>query len=304
MKKKKLDYDEQIKKLEDLGISFVSKSKTEAKYILKNNNYFFKLAYYRKNFIKDTVKGYECDFHALSELAIIDMRLRYILIQMCLDIEHSIKCKLLDLITEDNSEDGYRIVQDFISDENGGDLNRIFSNYGYTDENGDFIVFKKFEKYYLNPPIWVCLEIMTFGQLSAFVEYYYKLNNDQELKLISQSMRLIKNIRNKCAHSEPIIIKLKAGKKQLPYTIKQEVNSYSFTNKQLYVKPIIDLVSLFISHKKYCSDGIVSSRSKDLVSFKSRYTRSLKHFSKSNNLERFFNALDKLIDNHYDSNII
>ena len=90
-RKPKLDYEEQIKKLKSLGILFNEITEEEAKEILKNNTYFFKLISFRKNIKKDSSGNYNFEFSALSDFATLDMRLRYTLLPMCLDIEHSLK---------------------------------------------------------------------------------------------------------------------------------------------------------------------------------------------------------------------
>lgn len=76
MRKKKLDYEEQIIKLKELGILFNDINEEEAKEILKNNTYLFKLMSFRKNIKKDSSGNYNFEFLALSDLATIDMHLR------------------------------------------------------------------------------------------------------------------------------------------------------------------------------------------------------------------------------------
>ena len=118
-----LSVDEQIEKLKENGVTFKYISEENAKKYLTENNYYFKLTSYRKNFLKKEVDGKEIyidlDFSYLQDLAIIDMELRYLLVELSLDIEHWTKVYLLNLIQRQN-EDGYKIVSDFLNtlDEN------------------------------------------------------------------------------------------------------------------------------------------------------------------------------------------
>lgn len=101
--------------MKNKNIKFNMTSQDEAKRILQESNYFFKVLSYRQNFLKDAEDKYlNLEFGMLTDLATIDMRLRYIVLQMCLDVEHSIKTKMLKDITNDDEEDGYSIVQDFL----------------------------------------------------------------------------------------------------------------------------------------------------------------------------------------------
>lgn len=69
--------------------------------IFRKNNYFFKLVYFWKNFEKKN-GGYFIEFVYLLDLVIIDMKLRYIMLYLILDIEYSLKCLVLKLIIENN----------------------------------------------------------------------------------------------------------------------------------------------------------------------------------------------------------
>ncbi|OAW39994.1 CAAX protease [Staphylococcus epidermidis] len=260
-RKPKLDYEEQIKKLKSLGILFNEITEEEAKEILKNNTYFFKLISFRKNIKKDSSGNYNFEFSALSDFATLDMRLRYTLLPMCLDIEHSLKTDILKKITDDVNEDGYTIVQDFINNHNG-DLEKIFSSVIKRDGT----VIPSFQKYYDDPPIWVCLELMTFGQFSAFVEFYSERTNDSELRKAGKFIKFAKNIRNKCAHSQPILLNLNPRKH---FTVERELKKIGrkqrLSDKNLKVLAIIDILALLVLHSKYCSKGIKDNRKNDKV---------------------------------------
>lgn len=132
--KKMLSVDELIEHMKTKGITFNEVSEEDAKEFLQKNNYYMKLASYRANYQK-CVSGkrqgqyQKLDFGYLKELSTIDMHLRYIIIEMCLDIEHAIKVKLLEHATNNPAEDGYDIVRKFIAqDENMRVLKNIRSH--------------------------------------------------------------------------------------------------------------------------------------------------------------------------------
>lgn len=59
-RKPKLSYPEQVQHLEQKGVSFALMSKRQALIYLRDNNNFFKLSSYRKNFNKDATKQKIC----------------------------------------------------------------------------------------------------------------------------------------------------------------------------------------------------------------------------------------------------
>ena len=100
IKKPKLSLDEQIEHLKDKGILFNIMDESDAKKYLEQNNNYFKLTAYRKNYNKhpdgkNKGKYINLEFAYLVDMAIIDMRLRYQIVHMALDIEHHAKLQLL-----------------------------------------------------------------------------------------------------------------------------------------------------------------------------------------------------------------
>ncbi|KDE64792.1 hypothetical protein FUSO4_07410, partial [Fusobacterium necrophorum DJ-1] len=106
--KSKQSSSQLIEHMKEKGIKFNIVNEVEAQQFLENNNYYFKLAAYRNNYEKNSEGKYlNLDFAYLKELSIIDMELRYLILQMALDIEHFIKVKILNDIEKNDLEDGY-----------------------------------------------------------------------------------------------------------------------------------------------------------------------------------------------------
>lgn len=302
VRKELLSYESLFEKMKSLGIQCRLTSKDEAIKRLKENNYFFKLGAFRKNFDKDKDGKYNIDFAHLSDLASLDMRLRYICLHMCLDLEHTIKCIILDHITEKDNEDGYQIMERYF-DENPGQKDYVFSNV--ISPSG--IVTPGFQKYYDDPPVWVCLELMDFGCLNRFIKFYMRTLTEEELQtlpftiqLISAALVSVKNVRNKCAHSQPLILNLKFKRTVTPanslYTIGKDF--YGMSDKQMKNKTIVDMLGLFHLHLNYCSEGIKQNRVEGLESWLVRSKQYNRFYSKSPDLSRFFNSMNKLISQH------
>ena len=101
----KLTVDEQIMDMQKKGITFDKASVDDAKKFLKENNYYFKLKAFGRNYDKYSAtdkKGQyiNLDFAYLQELSTIDMYLRKMILSMALDIEHALKVQLLYDLSE------------------------------------------------------------------------------------------------------------------------------------------------------------------------------------------------------------
>ena len=113
--KRKLSVSEQIENLKAKGVTFEYMDEDAAMRFLRNNSYYFKLKAYAKNYVKNpkTGKYVHLDFAYLVELSKLDMYLREMILEMCLDIEHLLKTKMLYDMSINDEEDGYHIVQKY-----------------------------------------------------------------------------------------------------------------------------------------------------------------------------------------------
>ena len=89
---------ELVEHMKSKGITFNIVSPEDAVRYMEDNNNYFRVASYRKNYNKQldsnqkpVDKYVNLDFGYLQDLAIIDMELRYTFIQLTLDIEHFAK---------------------------------------------------------------------------------------------------------------------------------------------------------------------------------------------------------------------
>lgn len=203
---KLLTLNEQIVHLKERGITFDTYSETDAKHFLKEHTYFTKLTAYRKNYSKRAAGEFaghyvNLDFGYLVELSTIDMHLRYLIMELCLDIEHSLKVALLNDALENPNEDGYYAVNHFFKN------NPEFKNT--TDRKMQESYCR--ELYFHNRdhmPMWVLFEILSFGDLIKFYKLYYELHSDREPPIDKRLLENVRNIRNASAHSNCLIADL------------------------------------------------------------------------------------------------
>ena len=96
--KVKLTVDEQITDMRTKNVQFEICSIEDAKKFLKYNNYYFKLKSYARNYVVNpqTKKYYNLDFAYLVELSKLDMHIRKIILEMSLDVEHYLKVRLMN----------------------------------------------------------------------------------------------------------------------------------------------------------------------------------------------------------------
>ena len=299
--KRKLTILNMISHFKSKGITFNEISEIEAKKILQENTYFYKITSYRKNFIEKkyrknfntSVRRYvDLDFSMLSDLAIIDMRLRYLFLELSLDYEHAIKTKILNIIANDRSEDGYSIVEKFKKKHNNA--YSITMNYFNSNKYSKEMYRKRKNKV----AIWTLFEVISFGSLSLFIDFLWEEKGYASIKEAKDLTKYAKNIRNAAAHSNPLLINLfdKTMQKKNDQTVVSYANLVGINSEDLRDKKINDIFSLIYLHKLYCSKGINKARTIEIESLLERSERHKEWYVNIENLKKFHEIIKLSLD--------
>ena len=256
--KPKLSLEGQIEHLKKKGVLFNIMNEESAKEYLTQHNNYFKLTAYRKNYDKhpdgeNKGKYINLEFAYLVDLAVIDMRLRYRIVHMALDIEHHTKLQLLRMMDKFN-EDGYKIVQDYL--DYLGKTQRKICDSEISRNRGNIYCGDIVDKYDGAYPIWAFIEIIPFGRLVDFYDFCAERFADKEMKNNFYRLLTCKEIRNASAHSNCILNNLKSG------TIAHKTNSAvtnelmtipnmnsNFRKNRMSNARIQQLVTLFYMHR-------------------------------------------------------
>lgn len=293
-----------IAHLKAKGVKFEKISEEEAAKFLENNTYYFKLAAYRNLYPKNSSKEnmyIKLDFAYLKELSTLDMHVRYLVMEMCLDIEHAIKAKFIEQVTINSKEDGYNIVKAYFTEEDKSftTLKRI-NNHKSGKYCQDLI-----DKYYPNFPIWVLVELISFGNLLHIVQFYekrYSVTIIPDNKL----MNTVRNLRNASAHSNCLLNQInkpldisKQPLIQISNFVKKCRNiSNKSRNNNLHKQFTYDMTTLLFVYTYLMPDIAKKKRFKQLKDFLNR--RVIKHkdyFTSNTQIVGAYTFLNKLIDN-------
>ena len=295
---------EQVKHSEGKGVQFNDFSKTKAIRYLEENNNYFKLRAFRKNYIKgEDGKYLHLDFADLVDLAIIDNRLRAILLEMAISIEHFSKVHLLKVLQKSESN-GTQVVTDYV--------NQLTPSFRETleselDKNKNSLYCGNLYKKYLGNkiycPVWVFVEMVSFGQYLHFYEVCAKRNQSQNKELLRRLylMRVVKDLRNACAHNNCIINDLRAQTNRDPNEEIQKVfASLGFSkgvrSKHLKRVAMYQIITTLYAHKEIViSPGVHKNIALKLRDLNDRFYRD-RDYSKNGIITSSFNILSKTFD--------
>ncbi|MBQ0135304.1 MAG: Abi family protein [Oscillospiraceae bacterium] len=309
MKKPMLSAEEMVEKLDrDKGIKFELASKEEAIEHLKKYNNYLRTASYRINYEKRNDKYVNLDFAYLIELARLDMHLRTYLLKMAIDIEHSLKLKILEMIENCPSEDGYSIVSDFLLME--PKLLSSICNKRSATFTKDLI--KKHFRYdetskrlYNNDcPVWALVEVISFGDLVKLYNYCCdRCDCPNKDRIDKKVLNLVKSCRNACAHNNCILRDLRKKQDTYPPQVVsmyasriQDIGKEKRQNK-LKVRSVLEIVSLFYCYEKLVPDNTRCEYEIDLKKFaEDRLIKNIEFFKKNEEVESVIMFIKSCID--------
>lgn len=302
--KKMLTVDELIEHMKNKGITFREISEDDAREFLTHNNYYMKLASYRANYLKcdegkRAGKYVKLDFAYLKELSTIDMHLRYHVIEMCLDIEHAIKVRLVEKVTSNPDDDGYELVRKFLAQDKTFKVLKEIQSH----KSGDYCK-ELIEKYYPFFPIWVFVEVISFGTLLYFCNFYEEVYGDHIIN--NNLMNTVRDLRNACAHSNCLLNHLsqKLDETKQPHSdITQFVCGMDGISKESRRNNLNSLFTYNFVTLLYVYDSLMPEVAKQkrydqLKEFmEKRVVRNKGYFTCNTKITSTYNFLKKVIDN-------
>ena len=301
-----LTVPEQIARMKEKGIRFDLCSEEDAAAYLEENNNYFKVSAYRHNYDKRPDGTYiNLDFAYLRDLAIIDMKLRYVCIQLALDVEHYAKMEILRTCVS-HKEDGYTICRDFINQLNGGQQDKLNAEID-RNRNSPYYrdVIRKYDTGVL--PVWVFLEMIPFGRLVSFYTFCAKRYGDSRMKEKSFVLRTCGKIRNASAHNSCVLNDLRPShSSRYPcYSVQEALSeipglSDSLRRRKMRNDRLQQIATLFYAHTAFVTSAGVRKKASDLLhDLSSRMDRNPSFYAKNDLVRSSFDFLKIIISSWF-----
>lgn len=314
--KPKLTSAQLVAKMRDeKGIRFNIMDEGVAEKYLREHNNYFRTAAYRKNYPKyqagpNAGKYIRLEFSYLCEISKLDMYLREILLQMCLDVEHALKVPLLADIEDDRNEDGYSVVDDFLA------VNpNVKTSIAHT--SGSSFTRGLVDKYFnvargaagpyltsIDCPIWALTEVITFGDFARLYNFYYDRCGRTDRKLDGGIVNPVRTLRNACGHNSCMLFDLKehTGKTHPGHAVTQFVAGVPGIGqrerrKKLSCRPLFEICCLLYAEQHYVTDEVRKNQMEKLKTFvDDRLFRHPEAFQESQIISTAFDFLRKMVD--------
>lgn len=198
-------FEEQLDILKARGITIADKEK--AKNILENINYYRLTAYLLEFKNSEDMYTGNKTFDDMYRLYKFDKKLRMLILDVIGTIEISFRTYIAYTLAQNHKPLGYRNHNNFINKHFHNNFILCIDKEKNQRENEPFIK-HHIEKYDGNLPIWVAVEIMSFGELSKLycnmipTDTTYIKNNlcSVNPELLKSWLPVMNNLRNRCAH--------------------------------------------------------------------------------------------------------
>ena len=310
--------------LKQKNIKFEKISEERAEKYLRDNNNYYNVTSYKHNFERYLFDGkfvdkyIDLDFAYLKDMAIIDHRVRLILFKMIIDIEHYLKIKILNTIETIDEEDGYRIVNLYLEkDFNDEKFPKRVHNSIFKKVGNEYYqkIFSKYDvdkdKKLENIPIWEFLEIITFGELVNFYDFYTKEYNLVDENRDVYILRNIVKLRNAVAHNTCVLSELNKKDNEYPpaYKVVQYLKSCNIgketRDNKLGNSRIRQITyTLYMFNEIVTSDGIKKNIKKEINElFFDRIIHHKEYYNNNELLKSIYSYFKKIIENNYIENI-
>ncbi|PAF45470.1 Abi family protein [Helicobacter sp. 11S02629-2] len=296
-KKPKLNIQQQIDHMIDQGITFNENINIQkARQFLSDNNYYFKVKAYSKNYKKTAQNTYvNLDFAYLVELSVLDMLLRQLILKIGLNCEHILKTELNKDFCKQYQEDGYKIVKKFL------EINESVKNNIAKKKHGSSYIKDLLEKYNENMALWNLLEVLTFGDFLKFYDFFYKEIGMKRSKnyALAYSARII---RNASAHNNCILNNLKSKRYTATKVLKKELADILKTKQEKLDKDLMrnqvvnDILCLIVLFFKICKSKHMRQYTiDDIKKFFKLCTRKNEYFKDNDFIRQKFIFLRKTV---------
>ena len=304
------------------NIKFEECSEEDAEKYLRENNNYYNVTAYKNNFIKYQFgelqgKYIDLDFAYLKDLSIIDYRTKTVLFKMIIDIEHYLKIRILNTIEDIPEEDGYNIVNLYMEKDQQDEKqpNRVRDSILKKVSNDYYK--KIFSKYDLdkdkkleNIPVWEFLEIITFGELINFFDFFTKTYSLDDNKYIF-ILREINKLRNAVAHNSCVLSELdkkdnthRADTLIINYLKECGIGKENRNNKLKNSRIRQITYTLYMFNIIVSSEGIKGNVKHEVSKlFYGRIILNRKYYNNNGLLQSIYEYFDKIVEKNYKENL-
>lgn len=299
---KKLTIPQQVELMKSEGITFDIIDEAAAQEYITKNSIYFNIKTFAKNYCKytrsDKAGQYiNLEFAYLKELSIIDGIFRKMVLDMCLDIEYSMKVQINRDFTSNSREDGYGIVEEFFR--RNPYVYRKLEKMAEKKSPYTTLVYSTFLK---EPAIWNLVQVLSFGEFVNFHTLYYQVYPPQyEAAALLQP---VKYLRNAAAHNNCLLNNLRgiytvnANKTLSQKVAEVPTIGAEARRKRMKVPVVHDFAALlFVFDEVVNSKGIRQNTVDVLDEFVERCLRHKDYFAKNDAIKSNFIFAQKLIDN-------